>query len=121
MKSRNTLQKELIQQEIDSYNGFFNAQELLEKVQIKNKHVGIATIYRYLKDAVQRNELHSYLCKNKTIYSTKQRSHCHFTCTKTGKSFHFEIKNLDFLEGVVPGEIESIQLEVKGECRGGCH
>ena len=41
--------------------------------------------------------------------------------TKTGKSFHFEIKNLDFLEEVVPGEIESIQLEVKGVCRGGCH
>ena len=115
MKTRNTRQKELLEQEIKSFNKFFNAEELLEKVSKKDKKIGIATIYRFLKDLREKDQIYAYTCQGKTIYSSTKRSHCHFECTQSGKVVHFEIENLDFLKDIVPGDIESIQLEVKGK------
>ena len=117
VKTRQTRQKEVIMNEIKDTNKFFSAEELLEKVSKKDKKIGIATIYRFLKSFRENGEIFSYTCKGKTIYSNKRRSHCHFECSKTGKIFHFEVENLDFLEKIVPGEIESFQLEVKGVCK----
>ncbi|MCA9486167.1 transcriptional repressor [Candidatus Woesearchaeota archaeon] len=114
MKSRQTRQKEVIEEEIRKTKTFFNAEALLEKVAKVDKKIGIATIYRFLKDARERNQIYSYTCQGKTIYSSTKRSHCHFECTETGKIVHFELENLDFLKDKVPGEIESFQLEVKG-------
>ncbi|MFT4326142.1 MAG: Fur family transcriptional regulator [Candidatus Woesearchaeota archaeon] len=114
--SRNTKQKELIKQEIDRVSSFFNAEDIYEKVHKKDASIGMATIYRYLKDAKEKGDLYSYLCNRKTIYSKGKKSHCHFECEKTGKVFHFEIDNIDFLKDKIPGTISSFQLEVKGVC-----
>ena len=97
--------------------GFFSAEDLLEKVSTKDKKIGIATIYRYLKDLRKKDSIYSYICNGKTIYSFEKKSHCHFECVETGEIFHFEIDDLDFLKDKIPGEIESVQLEVKGFCR----
>ena len=113
-KSRNTIQKKIIEREINNMKTFFSAEDLLKKISQKDKKIGIATIYRYLKILRKSNRIYSYSCLGKTVYSNAKRSHCHFLCTKTGKTIHFDIKNLDFIKDVIPGKIESFQIEVKG-------
>ncbi|HII17672.1 TPA: hypothetical protein HA361_07215 [Candidatus Woesearchaeota archaeon] len=115
--TRTTRQKELLEQEIAHSDGFFTAEGLHRKVSGKDAKLGIATVYRFLRDKKKRGGLHSYLCDNRAIYSKSVRSHCHFLCEKTGKVTHFTLDDLDFLKGKVPGDITSIQLEVRGVCR----
>ena len=115
MKTRNTRQKEIIESEIKKINKFFNAEDLLEKVSKIDKNIGIATIYRYLKDLRDKDRIYSYTCQGKVIYSSTKRSHCHFECSESGEVIHFELDNLDFLKDKIPGDIESFQLEVKGK------
>ncbi len=116
ISKRNTKQKQLIQNELDKIDSFFNAEELLEKAKKKNNKIGIATVYRFLKEQEQDNHLFSYKCNRKTVYSKKDKSHCHFICEKTGKIIHFKIESLDFLKNKIPGTIKSFQIEVRGIC-----
>lgn len=116
MKKRNTKQKKTIQEELDKIKTFFSAEALYEKVKKKDKTIGISTIYRYLNELKRQKKIYSYLCDRRTIYSTNNKSHCHFECEKTGKIVHFEIDSLDFLKKKIPGNITSFQLEVKGIC-----
>ena len=121
MKTRQTRQKESLDQEAKKFTTFFSAEDLLGSVSKKDSKVGIATIYRYLKDLREKDQIYSYSCSGKTIYSNEKKSHCHFECVETGEIVHFEIDNLDFLKDKIPGNIESFQLEVKGVCRKHCH
>jgi Fe2+ or Zn2+ uptake regulation protein len=115
-QNRATRQKEVIAQELKKISSFFNAEELYEKVKLKEKNIGMATIYRFLKEANNNGELFTYTCNRRTVYSKGKKSHCHFECEKTGKIIHFEIDNIDFLKDKIPGTITSFQLEVKGIC-----
>jgi Fe2+ or Zn2+ uptake regulation protein len=115
-QNRATRQKEVIAQELKKINSFFNTEELYEKVKLKEKNIGMATIYRFLKEANNNGELFTYTCNRRTVYSKGKKSHCHFECEKTGKIIHFEIDNIDFLKDKIPGTITSFQLEVKGIC-----
>lgn len=117
VKSRATRQKELMDTQISSFKTFFSAEELFEKVSQQDAKIGIATVYRYLKSLREDNEIYSYTCRGKTIYSNSDKSHCHFICEETGKMIHFEIDNIDFLKDKVPGDISSFQLEVRGFCK----
>ena len=113
--NRNTRQKEIIIKEVNNLNQFFNANELYEKVNKKDSKIGIATVYRILRDLRKRNILHSYICNRKTIYSKDDRSHCHFTCQKCGKISHLSIKSLNFLENTNKS-ICHFQIDVEGVC-----
>ncbi len=115
-KKRLTKQKELIQKELDSINSFFSAEDLFEKVKHSDSSIGIATIYRFLNDSKRDNHIFSYKCDRRTIYSKREKSHCHFVCEKTGKVIHFSIDSLDFLKDKIPGSINSFQIEVRGVC-----
>lgn len=118
-KSRNTKQKEVIEKTLSSMNSFFTAEDIYKLVKKKDIHMGIATVYRFLKDLKKENKIYSYICDRKTVYSKEMKSHCHFTCEKTGKIIHFDINNIDFLKKVkekIPGSITSFQLEVRGVC-----
>lgn len=118
-KSRNTKQKELLTEEVKKFNSFFTAEDFFKQVRKKDPKIGIATVYRFLKDLVNKKELHSYICDRRTLYSRQNNSHCHFICEKTGKIIHFDINNLDFLKHIkskIPGSIRSVQLEIKGTC-----
>ena len=97
MKSRNTRQKEIIQKELDFFTNFFTAEELHKKIIKVDKNVGIATIYRFLKDLREKRKLHSYVCERKTIYSKEKHSHSHYVCQRCNKMFHFDVKNIDFV------------------------
>lgn len=120
VESRVTRQKTILETELKKFKRFFSAEDLLEKVLVKDKKIGIATIYRFLKKTRDDGKIFSYSCGGKTIYSNHSTNHCHFECTKTGKVFHFEIDNLDFLKDKIPGHISSFQLEIKGECSEHC-
>jgi Fe2+ or Zn2+ uptake regulation protein len=115
MKTRNTRQKRLIKDEIEKISSFFTAEDIFERLE--NKNIGLATVYRVLKDMRDKKELYSYTCKNRLIYSKEKKSHCHYTCEETGKVIHFDIDSLDFLKDKIPGTINSFQIEVKGICK----
>ncbi|RME77521.1 transcriptional repressor [Candidatus Woesearchaeota archaeon] len=122
MKSRSTRQKELLKNTAQQFKRFFSAEDLLEQAQRKEPNLGIATVYRFLKEQVAQGKLYTYQCDGKSIYSVEKRSHCHFICENTGKVIHFDIDNLDFLKSTkkgkktLPGEITSFQLEIRGIC-----
>lgn len=113
---RKTKQKLLIKEEINRFNKFFTAEELLGRAKKTNKKISIATIYRFLKDLREKKELHSYLCGRKTIYSREENNHCHFICQKCGETKHFEINNIDFLKNKLKGNICHFQVDVYGIC-----
>lgn len=120
MKTRSTKQKEILQEEYIRYNEFFTAEDLFEKAKQKDKTLGIATVYRFLKELKKKGNIFTYTCDRKTIYSNQKKSHCHYVCEKTGKTIHFEINNLDFLKEIrfkIPGSINSFQIEIKGICK----
>lgn len=113
---RTTQQLEALQEATKQLRDFFDAQTLHEQAQKHDEEIGIATVYRYLKDATSQGDLHKYRCNNRSVYTTQKKSHCHFICEKTGQVTHFELESIDFLTDKVPGSIKSIQIEVKGEC-----
>jgi Fe2+ or Zn2+ uptake regulation protein len=118
-KPRNTKQKELLNEEIKKFNYFFTAEEFFRQVNKKKSCLGIATVYRFLNELVNKKELHTYFCDRRILYSRQKNSHCHFICEKTGEIIHFDIENLDFLKYIknkIPGKINSLQLEIKGIC-----
>jgi len=115
-KSRKTRQKELIQAGIDTFTSLFTAEELFDKVRKKDSSIGIATIYRFLKDLRKKRELHSYVCDRRMIYSRQKNSHCHFICQKCGQVVHFDVDRVDFLKKKIRGNICHFQIDVNGIC-----
>jgi Fe2+ or Zn2+ uptake regulation protein len=111
-QSRETLQKKVLKREIQRFNRFFTAEELHARV----KNIGIATVYRFLKEAEQNHELHSYLCDRKMVYSRSKDDHCAFVCQRCNKRTHFDISSVDFFKKKVPGSLCHFQLEVHGLC-----
>lgn len=117
MISRNTKQKEILFNEIEKFNSFFTAEELLGKANKKDTKIGIATIYRFLKNLSKKRKIHQYNCNRKTIYSIDKKSHCHFICEKCGKSSHIEINSLDFIKNKIKGSICHFQIDINGICK----
>jgi len=116
-KSRNTRQKELINDEIEKIDDFFTAEDLYKRLDIKYPEIGLATIYRFMKELRIKKKIHSYTCNNRLLYSKDKKSHCHFICEETGEIIHFDVDSLDFLKNKIPGTISSFQIEVKGKCK----
>ena len=115
-KSRKTKQKELMQSEILKFTSFFTADELYNKIKEKDHNIGIATVYRFLKDLRRKKELHSYICNRKMIYSREKNNHCHFICQRCNQITHFSIDKIDFLKTKIKGYICHFQIDVYGIC-----
>lgn len=116
-KSRNTKQKEIIQNEIEKVLDFFTAEDVHNLVKKKYPDVGLATVYRFMKELRKKKKIHAYTCNNRLVYSKDKKSHCHFVCEETGKITHFDVDSLDFLKNKIPGSISSFQIEVRGKCK----
>jgi Fur family ferric uptake transcriptional regulator len=116
MKERNTSQKRIMEEELDKINTFFDAERLHQTAIKREKNIGIATIYRFLKRMTSEGRLHSYICSRKTVYSKKDKGHCHFICKKCQARQHITLKALDFLKNEIPGEICHFQIDVTGIC-----
>ncbi|HLF55141.1 MAG TPA: transcriptional repressor [Candidatus Nanoarchaeia archaeon] len=115
-QSRNTRQKELIRSEIEKRKTV-TAEELYESVRKNDSRIGIATVYRFLRDAKDSGDLYAYECEGKTVYSTAKKDHCHFVCKKCGKIVHFNVHSLDFLKKRIDGSVNQFQISVEGLCR----
>jgi len=116
-KSRNTRQKELLRKEVDSRKTSITAEELHQSVQGKDGQIGIATVYRFLREAKEKGEVYGYECEGKTVYSTSRKDHCHFTCKKCGVVVHFNVQSLDFLKKKIDGDVSQFQISVEGLCK----
>ncbi|MDD4352830.1 MAG: transcriptional repressor [Candidatus Nanoarchaeia archaeon] len=110
MIGRKTTQKKILEELINNSSEFFTADEIYEKV--KNKGIGIATVYRFLKEL----KYHTYICNKKIVYSKENNNHCHFICKICGKKNHFNLKNLDTISKVINGKICHLQLDITGIC-----
>jgi len=113
---RKTKQKQIIEKEVRKFKSFFYADELYHEVNKQKNVIGIATIYRYLKDLINRGEIHSYQCNRKTLYSFSKENHCHFICKKCASLTHINLKKLDFLHEEIKGKICHLQLDITGTC-----
>jgi Fur family ferric uptake transcriptional regulator len=116
MRIRVTKQKEILEETVKRFSKFFSAEEFLYEVKKKDKRMGIATVYRFLRELENSKKIHSYTCRRKRVYSTTKKSHCHFVCEKCGKVEHFEISEVDFIEEKIKGEVCHFQIDVSGVC-----
>jgi|SRR3989338_2839034 len=114
--SRQTVQKSILQNQISKFSTFFTGEELFEKAKQQDKKLGIATVYRYLKDLRVNGLLHSYECNRKIIYSKEKKNHCHFICEKCGNIEHLNIEKMDFLKEKITGSICHFQIDISGIC-----
>lgn len=113
-RSRLTRQKESLNQELKNMDSFFTADDLYSKV--KNKGIGIATIYRFLSQIIKEGTLHSYSCNRKTVYSIDKKNHCHFICERCNLIKHIDLKRLEFLNKELKGKICHFQINITGIC-----
>ncbi len=116
LKTRFTSQKAILESEIGEFTSFFTAEELHGKITRSFPKIGIATIYRYLKSAVEHNEVHSYQCERRTIYSTNSKNHCHFYCEVCEEKKHISLKNIGALQESIKGKMCHFQIDVVGIC-----
>ncbi len=115
-ESRQTKQKNILEKKLKEQTKLFNAEELHNEVKKEDKNIGIATVYRFLKENLKKHSIHSYDCNRKKIYSLKTNNHCHFKCEKCGKTEHFDIKEVNFLKEKLKGDICNFQIDVNGIC-----
>ena len=115
-KSRKTRQRDLIQSEISTFTSFFTADQLYENIKKKDSTIGIATVYRLLKELRKKQALHSYICDRKMIYSPEKDNHCHFICQQCEEVTHFTVDKIDFLKKKIKGDICHFQIDVYGTC-----
>ena len=100
---------------LNAADSFFTAEELASKAQKKSR-IGIATVYRFLKSRERSGEVHSYLCGRRRLYSVKEDSHCHFTCSKCGHVEHLKLSKIDFIKDAANGKVCHFQLDITGVC-----
>ncbi len=115
-QTRLTTQKAILETEIAQFSSFFTAEELHHKIKKEFPHLGIATIYRYLKTLVHQNQIHSYQCERRTIYSTNTKNHSHFLCEKCNTKSHLHLKNIDSLKQNLRGKMCHFQIDITGIC-----
>lgn len=113
---RITKQKKILLDALAQCSGFFSAEELQSFVKTKNKNMGIATIYRFLKKSEESERVHSYSCNNRKMYSTHTKNHIHFTCERCLKIHHLHVAKADFLQQNIPGKPCHFQLNISGIC-----
>lgn len=114
--SRQTKQKALLQENLYRFDSFFTAEDLYHAAKKRDKTLGIATVYRFLKHAKDTHNLHTYIYDRRIVYSLHKKSQCRFICQKCHKTTLLEIKSLDFLKKKVTGNICHFQITVEGIC-----
>ncbi|MEK6839560.1 MAG: transcriptional repressor [Nanoarchaeota archaeon] len=110
---RITKQKKILEEALSHFHTFFNAEDF--HAHVIKKGIGIATVYRFLNTQEEQGLLHSFMCKNRKIYSLSQKNHIHFRCEHCGKIQHLTHKKLDFL-GDITGEVCHVQIDIAGVC-----
>ena len=98
------------------------AQELFEKVALKDKSVGFATVYRFLRDlATSELVTEVRVGSQPSRYElTPKNHHDHLTCTHCGKICEFENAKIEELQSQVAlffgFKLTGHVLELYGTC-----
>ena len=116
MRTRNTRQKSIMQEELESMQGFFSAENLFSRIEERRRGIGIATVYRFLGDKERERQLHSYVCNKRKIYSSSSNSHCHYICQICGRKEHIGINDIGTIKKGIKGTICHFQIDVTGVC-----
>lgn len=115
--NRTTRQKEYLKKELKAKKTFFTAEELYRSINKKDPKIGLATVYRFLKEQTERESLHTYVCNRRTLFSTQEKTHAHFFCEVCKKERHVDLKNVDFLKNELQEDICHIQINITGICK----
>jgi len=116
MESRKTRQKAVLDTELRNISHLFSAEGLHERVT--GRGIGIATVYRFLRERASSGNLHSYSCERRVLYSLSERCHYHFTCKSCGQVSHKKINKIGFLEKELKLGICHLQIDITGICTG---
>jgi Fe2+ or Zn2+ uptake regulation protein len=111
---RETRQKREIENAISKINKLFTAEEIYYKA--KDKGIGIATVYRFLKEMEKNREIHAFSCDRRKLYSKKGMAHSHFVCESCGVKKHIVLDKIDFLKKYVDEDLCHVQIELSGIC-----
>ena len=114
---RQTKQKRILNEELNNINIFFTAETLYDRTKKRDKDIGIATIYRFLKQLRKENKICSYICEGKQIYSKDKNNHCHFRCHICNSIKHISLDSIDFLKKKIDESICHFQIDIEGICK----
>ena len=115
-KTRRTRQKQIIEHEIGRMSKLFTAEELFSRIKGTEKGIGIATVYRALREMSTTGKLHPYICGKKKIFSYSSECHCHFICHRCGRVEHMIPKRIDFIKEMLTKDICHFQIDAYGLC-----
>lgn len=115
-EKRETRQKKAIEETIRKTNKFFTAEDIYNKIKKDYAGIGIATVYRFLKELQRERIIHAFICDRKSLYSKKEMSHSHFVCEVCGVKRHIEIDRVDFLKKFLDEDLCHVQIELSGIC-----
>ncbi|MBI5142211.1 MAG: transcriptional repressor [Nitrospirae bacterium] len=124
MGLRMTRERELIVAEVDSFDGHFEPDELLDRMRRKNIRVSRASIYRTLPLLVECGAIKEAVYKDrKTRYERLigRDHHDHMVCTECGGVIEFVSDEIERLQEAVCKRhgfgIAGHTLEIRGVCR----
>lgn len=115
-EKRETKQKKAIENFISKLDRFFTAEEIYSKLKKENTGIGIATVYRFLKELEKERKIHAFSCDRRKLYSKQGMSHSHFVCEICGLRKHINIEKIDFLKKFINEDLCHVQIEVSGIC-----
>ncbi len=114
---RETKQKKAIALEVSKTKSIFTTESIYEKIRKQNSKIGIATVYRSLKELEKERSIHAFKCDRKTLYSKSEMDHNHFKCEVCRSIKHIKINKIDFIKELPDEEICHIQIELNGICK----
>lgn len=114
--TRNTRQRNILQETTETFKEFFTAEQLFEKAKRHDSKISLATTYRYLNQQQKQGTLHAFICNKKSIYSKDKTSHAHYVCQGCQKVTHFSLKDFKIPGEILPGNICHFQLNIHGVC-----
>ena len=112
---RMTKQKRLLHEELEKLDSFFDVLELHKRIA-KKKKCGLTTIYRFLNGLEAKEQIHSFICNDRKIYSRSTNNHIHFRCNSCSSVEHVITKKTDFLDAVAGSEVCHFQIDIVGIC-----
>lgn len=92
MQRRNTKQKQIILNEVQSRCDHPTADQIYESVRNIDKNISKGTVYRNLAVLSEENQIKSIELPEMNHYDLKTGNHNHFVCRKCGKVFDIDIK-----------------------------
>jgi Fur family ferric uptake transcriptional regulator len=118
---RNTIQKQIILEELKRVRTHPTATEIYDRVRIKIPKVSLGTVYRNLEKMSEEGQVLKLQQRNIARYDGFTHSHAHFFCKECQKVYDLpEIKlklNKKLLETRMGITIAGKNIELKGICK----